>query len=155
MNNMTSLIQNHTEYLESASSKVSNIHSILEKTAVFAKSWNHNVERGGPLGNYVLRIVTPLATLILGNYGLPPSFTRNAMLILGGIPSLKCISKELSNYLIGIGFGEMLVHVRHLGWTWPTAWNQMHSVATTFTHLPRKHNMRSQTLAVLEAIPSE
>jgi hypothetical protein len=155
MNNMTTLIQNHTEYLESANFKVSNIHSILEKTAVFAGSWNQNIERGGPLGNYVLRIATPLATLILGNYGLPPSFTRNALLILGGITSLKFISKEMSNCFIGIGFGEILVHVRHLGWTWPRAWNQIHSVATAFTHLPREHNIQSQTVAVLETIPSE
>jgi hypothetical protein len=88
MSNMTSLIQNHTEYLDLASSKASDIHSTLEMATVFAGSWNQNSELGVSLGIYALRIATPLVTLILGNYGLPPSFTRNAVLILGGKTSL-------------------------------------------------------------------
>jgi hypothetical protein len=84
MNNMTSLLQNHTEYLELATFKASNIHSTLEKAADSAGSWNQNFEWGGSIGIYALRIITPLTTLILGNYGLPPSFARNAALLLGG-----------------------------------------------------------------------
>lgn len=81
---MTSLLQNHTEYLELATFKASNIHLTLEKTAVSAGSWDQNFEWGCSIGVYALRITTPLMTLILGNYGLPPSFTRNAALLLGG-----------------------------------------------------------------------
>lgn len=85
MNNMTSLLQNHTEYLELANFKASTIHSTLDKAALSAGSWNQNLEWRGSLGNYALRITTPLTTLILGNYGLPPSFSRNAALLLGGM----------------------------------------------------------------------
>jgi hypothetical protein len=81
---MTNLIQNHTEYLELASLTASNIHSTLEKATIFPGSWGQNAEWGGAISNYALRIATPLATLVLGNYGLPPSFTRNAALVLGG-----------------------------------------------------------------------
>ena len=91
MNNITSLIQNHTEYLELASFKASNIHSTLETISVFAGSWNQNSEFEGSLGDFALRIAMPLATLILGNYGLHPSFKRNAALILGGMTSLTFI----------------------------------------------------------------
>lgn len=89
MNNITVLLQNHTEYLELANTKASTIYSTLDQAALSANSWNQNLEWGGSLGNCALRITTPLATLILGNYGLPPSFTRNAVLLLGGkLPSI-------------------------------------------------------------------
>jgi hypothetical protein len=89
MNNITVLLQNHTEYLELANTKASTIYSTLDQAALSASSWNQNLEWGGSLGNCALRITTPLATLILGNYGLPPSFTRNAVLLLGGkLPSI-------------------------------------------------------------------
>jgi hypothetical protein len=84
MTNMTTLLQNHTEYLELASVTASSIHSSLEKAAASAGSWNENFKWGGSLSNYALRIVTPLTTLVLGNYGLPPSLARNAALALGG-----------------------------------------------------------------------
>jgi hypothetical protein len=83
MANITNLLQDHTEHLEQASFAVSYIHSSLEKAATAAGSWNATL-MGGSLGNYSLRIGTPLTTLILGNYGLPPSLFRNAALLLGG-----------------------------------------------------------------------
>lgn len=83
MANITNLLQDHTEHLEQASFTVSYIHSSLEKAATAAGSWNATL-MGGSLGNYSLRIGTPLTTLILGNYGLPPSLFRNAALLLGG-----------------------------------------------------------------------
>lgn len=88
MNDMTTLLQNHTEHLELASSTASTIHSTLEKAAASAGSWNDNFMLGGSMGNYALRVITPLTALILGNYGLPPSFSRNAALLLGGKLSL-------------------------------------------------------------------
>lgn len=92
---MTNLIQNHTEYLELASLTASNIHSTLEKATVFPGSWGQDAEWGGAISNYALRIATPLATLVLGNYGLPPSFTRNAALVLGGKISRVYIRRDL------------------------------------------------------------
>lgn len=85
---MTTLLQNHTESLELASVTASSIHSNLEKAAASASSWNENFKWGGPLSNYALRIATPLSTLVLGNYGLPPSLARNAALAIGGKGSI-------------------------------------------------------------------
>lgn len=88
MSNMTSLLQNHTESLKLASSTASGIQATLEKAAASTGSWSKDFEWRGSLGNYALRIATPLTTLVLGNYGLPPSFPRNAALLLGGRRSL-------------------------------------------------------------------
>lgn len=131
INNMTNLIQNHTEYLELASLTASNIHSTLEKATVFPGSWGQGAEWGGAISNYALRIATPLATLVLGNYGLPPSVTRNAALVLGGM-----------------SFGELLVHARHLEWTWLRDWIYMYS------DLLRKNDTRSPTMTIVETVLS-
>jgi hypothetical protein len=95
MANMTRLLRNHTEYLELASVTASDIHSSLEKVATSTGSWNDNLTWRDSFSNIPLRIGTPLTTLVLGNYGLAPSLSRNAALILGGKGYLS------SNYIEG------------------------------------------------------
>lgn len=125
MNNMTLLLQDHTEYLEVANAKASIIYSTLDKAALSAGSWNQNFEWGGPLGRYALRILTPLTTLILGNYGLPPSFTRNAALLLGGKISVQAQNARLNKFL-GMGFGELLVLFRSIEWASLVEWSPVY-----------------------------
>lgn len=84
MKNMTDLLNNHSESLEQASFTAFGIHDSLEKAAKFAQSWSESSVLGSSMGDYAIRIVGPLATVFLGNYGLPPSLTRNALLILSG-----------------------------------------------------------------------
>lgn len=85
MKDMTELIQDHTESLELASSTAFSIHENLAQAAESARAWN-NITRfsGSSFGDYAIRFAGPLAGVLLGNYGLPPSFNRNAMLIAGG-----------------------------------------------------------------------
>lgn len=85
MANMTTLLYNHTESLEQASSTAFGIHHSLEQAAYAAKSWNQTLSLGSALMDYGLRVSCPIASVFLGNYGLPPSLTRNAALVLGGM----------------------------------------------------------------------
>jgi len=84
MQNMTDLLHNHSEELEYASSTAFSIHSSLEKAAASAKSLNETSFISGSFGDFAIRLIVPLASVFLGNYGLAPSLSRNAVLILGG-----------------------------------------------------------------------
>jgi len=84
MVNMTTLLSNHTENLEYASSTASGISHSLEQAAYAARSWNQTLSFSSTIANYGLRLSCPIASVFLGNYGLPPSLTRNAALVLGG-----------------------------------------------------------------------
>jgi len=85
MLNMTTLLHNHTENLEFASSAALSIHHDLQQAAKAAKSWNQALNLGGAVLDYGLRLSCPIISLCFGNYGLPPSLTRNAALVLGGM----------------------------------------------------------------------
>lgn len=84
MENMTTLMYIHSENIEQASFTASSIYDTLEKATVSVKTWNATLLGGGSFGNYAIRFAGPLASVFLGNYGLPPSLARNAVLILGG-----------------------------------------------------------------------
>jgi hypothetical protein len=84
MKNMTEIISNHSESLEQASWTALGIHDSLERVVASARSWNETLFVSRTFGDYVIRFVGPLATVFLGNYGLPPSLARNAVLTISG-----------------------------------------------------------------------
>jgi len=84
MVNMTRLLNSHTESLEYARSTAFGIHDSLEQAARAANSWNQTLKVTSTIVDYGLRLSCPIASLFLGNYGLPPSLIRNAALVLGG-----------------------------------------------------------------------
>jgi hypothetical protein len=138
--NITILLENHTDHLEQAKSTASTIHHSLEKAATIADSWNENFRAGGSLGPYAVRITSPLTFLFLGNYGLPTSLSRNAALLLGGKNITVSLYTELMKRAIGLGFGEMVVKIRQFQWAQIWMWNNDHSSATAFTHLPQEQS---------------
>ena len=127
MANMTTLLHNHTESLEYASSTAFAIHHNLEQAANAARSWNQTLSLGSTIADYGLRISCPIASIFLGNYGLPPSLTRNAALVLGG--KLRPIFLDgLSDAGLGYGVAETIVQIRHTKLSWSTCiwlWNPL------------------------------
>jgi hypothetical protein len=53
------------------------------------QSWTENLPVGGGWSDWGLRIGTPLATLILGNYGITPTVTMNAVFLISGTCLIK------------------------------------------------------------------
>jgi hypothetical protein len=92
-------LQTHVQKIEQAESAASGIHENLDRAAEAVKSWSENLPVGGGWSDWLLRIGTPLAAVILGNYGITPTFTMNARLFVIG----KLYEKKLkSTALISI-----------------------------------------------------
>ena len=82
--NASELLQTHVQKLAQAETAVSGIHENLDRAAEVVKTWSENLPNGGGWSNWVLRIGTPIAALILGNYGITPTLTMNAVLLVSG-----------------------------------------------------------------------
>jgi hypothetical protein len=85
MVNVTELLQAHMQKLAQAESAVSGISENLGRASEAVKSWIENIPARGGVSDWAFRIGTPLAALILGNYGINPTWNMNAILILGGM----------------------------------------------------------------------
>jgi hypothetical protein len=93
MMNMTEQLQaaaqmgdEHTVLLVKATSAASNLADIVDKSTSMASNWQTRMFRSsGPFGiDWTLFIGTPVMVVLLGSYGLEPSFSRNALLVLSG-----------------------------------------------------------------------
>jgi hypothetical protein len=82
--NATEILQGHAQKLAQADSTVSRIHENLDQAAEAVKSWNENLPTGWRLTDLVIRVGTPVGALILGNYGITPTMTMNAVLLISG-----------------------------------------------------------------------
>jgi hypothetical protein len=82
--NATELLRSHVQKLAQAETAVSGIHENLYRAADAVKSWSENLPIGGGWSDWGLRIGTPVAALILGSYGITPTLTMNAALLLSG-----------------------------------------------------------------------
>jgi hypothetical protein len=85
--NATDLFQFHTAQLEQASITAVKIHDSLGNVAVvtnFLSKCAEHLDVGGPLGDWAIRLAVPPATVLFGNYGMPPSLFRNVVLFVGG-----------------------------------------------------------------------
>ncbi len=82
--NASELLQNHVQKLAQAETAVSGIHENLDRAAEVVKTWSENLSNGRGWSNLMLRIGTPMAVLILGNYGITPTLTMNAVLLVSG-----------------------------------------------------------------------
>jgi hypothetical protein len=82
--NATEILQGHVQKLAQADSTVSRIHENLDQAAEAVKSWNENLPTGWRLTDLVIRVGTPVGALILGNYGITPTMTMNAVLLISG-----------------------------------------------------------------------
>ena len=82
--NATELLQTHTQKLAQAQTAVSGIHENLDRASEAVKSWSETLPVSGGWPDWGLRVGTPLAALILGNYGITPTITMNAVFLLSG-----------------------------------------------------------------------
>jgi hypothetical protein len=121
----------------------------------------------GHLIDWGIRLSTPIFSLVLGNYGLPPSLARNAYLLFGGIfhynvPSLSTFRLTTS----GLTFGEALVRLRYFdGPLWVQGclieWdritrNNESAKPSSFTHLARnKVGSETESLQIIVEDASE
>jgi hypothetical protein len=96
------LLQTHVQKIAQAETAVSGFHENLDRAAEAVKSWSENLPVGGSWSDWGLRIGTPLVTVILGNYGITPTFTMNAVLFISGRLREKKLRK---NELISIRLG--------------------------------------------------
>jgi Na+-translocating ferredoxin:NAD+ oxidoreductase RnfD subunit len=93
--NATELLEAHIQKLSQAESTASEIHENLDRAAEAVKSWSESLPVGSGIMDWAFRIGTPLATLILGNYGITPTWNMNVVFLLGGM-FLQCEKKESS-----------------------------------------------------------
>lgn len=82
--NATEILQGHVQKLAQADSAVSGIHENLDRAAEAVKSWSENLPIGWRMTDLVIRVGTPVGALILGNYGITPTMTMNAVLLISG-----------------------------------------------------------------------
>ncbi|KAF4637662.1 hypothetical protein G7Y89_g427 [Cudoniella acicularis] len=126
LSNTTELFQAHTDQLEQANVAASRIHDSLGNVAavtnVITKLTN-DLNIGGSLGDWVIRLAGPPTAMLFGSYGLPPSLARNALLFISG---------ELGS--------EFVVRFRHSSsWKWEWEWCSENFMLSAMTHLARKH----------------
>jgi hypothetical protein len=80
MINATELLQSHNRKLNQASSTASGIHENLERAAATAMVFNSQ----GSFGDWALRALVPLSTLIVGSFRATPTLAQNMGLLSGG-----------------------------------------------------------------------
>src|SRR6266536_2622671 len=80
MINATELLQSHNQKLNQASSTASGIHENLERAAAAAMIFNSQ----GFFGDWTLRALIPLSTLIVGSFRATPTLAQNMGLLSGG-----------------------------------------------------------------------
>ncbi|CZR51965.1 uncharacterized protein PAC_01842 [Phialocephala subalpina] len=96
--NATKLLQSHSQNLHQASAKASDINENLNKAVLTARTWQDTLSVSTSMPDWALRVLCPLTTLVLGNFGIAsPTIGSNLMLFIGGFIA-----------------GETTVQVRHL-----------------------------------------
>ncbi|KAF8864833.1 hypothetical protein BDZ45DRAFT_494583 [Acephala macrosclerotiorum] len=96
--NATELLQSHSQNLHQASAKASDINENLNKAVITAQTWRDTLSVSSAMPDWALRVICPLTTLVLGNFGIAsPTIGSNLMLFIGGFMA-----------------GEATVQVRHL-----------------------------------------
>jgi hypothetical protein len=83
--NATEILQAHVQKLAQADSAVSGIHENLDRAAETVRSWSENLPIGKGWTDWAFRVGTPVGALILGNYGITPTLTMNAVLLFSGM----------------------------------------------------------------------
>ncbi|KAG9234727.1 hypothetical protein BJ875DRAFT_483939 [Amylocarpus encephaloides] len=120
--NATDLFQEHAIQLEHASITASKIHADLGNVATitkFASGWAATLNIGGYWGDWLVRVVAPPCTMVIGSYGLAPSLIRNVAL-----------------FSSGVGVSEAVIYVRH----WSCGeWRSDSITPSASTQLAREH----------------
>jgi hypothetical protein len=109
--NATEILQSHTQKLNKASLTASGIRDNLERAAASAfnlNSWDTVID-------WIIRIVLPLLTMVIGNYGTDPTIVNNLLLFSGG--QLRCFF--INKYLLiaaGLLVAEIIILAHHHDW---------------------------------------
>ncbi|PHH60735.1 hypothetical protein CDD81_1317 [Ophiocordyceps australis] len=73
--------EDHHESLKQAQRIASHVQHILDSVTASATSFRSSIIGGFGMGKWWPHVMCPVASLILGSYGLPPSAMRNILLI--------------------------------------------------------------------------
>lgn len=83
--NATELLQSHSQNLHQASAKASDINENLNRAVITAQTWQDTLSVSSTMPDWALRVLCPLTTLVLGNFGITsPTIGSNLMLFTGG-----------------------------------------------------------------------
>jgi hypothetical protein len=81
VNTLANQYESHSESLNKAQQQAEEVLGTLESAASSAISLRESMTRSIRLGGWWPYIYCPVASLLLGSYGLPPSALRNLTLI--------------------------------------------------------------------------
>ncbi|KFX90658.1 hypothetical protein V490_06346 [Pseudogymnoascus sp. VKM F-3557] len=107
MMNMTEQLQmaakmgdEHEVLLVRATAAASNLADIVDKSTAMASTWQTRMFGSNcPFGiDWMLLLASPPLVLVLGSYGLGPSLSRNALLLLIGVVLAKSITMSFENH---------------------------------------------------------
>jgi hypothetical protein len=132
---MTYIVGNHTESIEQASMMTKTISRSLEKAITITNSIDKTLTSGSLIVDAAVVIIIPISGLLLFNYGLQPTMTRNAILIFSGL-----------------AVAGAIVLMRHCSWSciWRlTKWTYNSTSASSLTQLARE-KVGSLTTAPVE-----
>lgn len=74
----------HTDFLQQAQNITNEILNALEETAISAAALGDVFSGQRSISSWWLYIWCPMASLVVGSYGLPPSLLRNVILVIIG-----------------------------------------------------------------------
>lgn len=128
--------EGHQERLVHAQQKASDLIDILDSASSSAANLRTSIYKSLGWGSWWPYVFCPLTSLVVGSYGLPPSATRNLMLIsLGKLyyPIFLPLKDAHDEKYVGevAGFGVTIA--KHYG-------NDIHTAFTSYTKVPMKAN---------------
>lgn len=82
--NATELLQGHTQNLQQASNKASGINNDLDRAVITAQTWHETLGVSNSVPDWALRVMSPMATLVLGNFGITRTASSNLFLAGSG-----------------------------------------------------------------------
>ena len=81
---MTILIKDQSQSIEQASFVAQDLFSQISEAAAAAKSWNESFLAGNTAAHLLADGVLGAFSVMVVNWGLPPSMIRNIVLFFGG-----------------------------------------------------------------------
>lgn len=81
--------------LSKADSTVSEIQESLERASEAVNTWSASLSAGSPgFVDWTCRFGIPVAAVVLGNYGITPTWTMNGVLFITGKHAPKLLNLE-------------------------------------------------------------
>lgn len=97
---LSSKYQSHSEHLDEAQERTTNILDTLEEASKSVTTMRSAIYDHSGLAGWLLYVVCPAASLVMGSYGLKPSAIRNlALVALGRYNIPLCLRSKVANII--------------------------------------------------------